>query len=106
MPEQPKDGIQSNRTISRYAGRWLVAIPLALVPALLSAELLRFSGHQVCSHLQPQLLVKQQKSCVVTAKRSINTLMLWIIWVLLVRVSYRYWPYLVTMVKEGEQHDF
>ena len=103
-----------SKTLGRFLGRWLVALPLALAPAWLMAELMRFPAGRVCSDLsaplQQSLSVEKaqalQQDCRVAAANSVNFWLLWLIWLLLIRVSYRYWPLLVQMVSEGEKHDF
>ena len=103
-----------SRSLERFVGRWLVAIPVALAPAWLSATLFRFPAGQVCAamnrSLQDQVSVavaKQlQQDCRQAKDASVNFWLLWFIWALLIRSSYRYWPLLVAMVVEGEKHDF
>ena len=103
-----------SKTLGRFLGRWLVALPLALAPAWLMGELMRYPAGRVCldlsTPLQRSLSAERaqalQKDCQVAASRSVNFWLLWLIWLLLIRVSYRYWPLLVQMVSEGEKHDF
>ena len=103
-----------SKTLVRFLGRWLVALPMALAPAWLMAELMRFPAGRVCADLsvplQQNLPVNKaqalQQACRSAAANSVNFWLLWCIWLLLIRVSYRYWPLLVQMVSEGEKHDF
>jgi len=103
-----------SKTLRRFLGRWLVALPLALAPAWLMAELMRFPAGRVCvdlsSPIQQVLSAEKaktlQQQCRVAVDNSVNFWLLWLIWLLLIRVSYRYWPLLVQMVSEGEKHDF
>ena len=103
-----------NVRINRYVGRWLIAIPLALVPSFFSIQLLKISGKSVCSQLatsfikinEPALINRLEGDCKKAATASINSSLIIFIWILLIRISYRYWPYLVSMVKEGELSDF
>lgn len=106
--------IVPSHSLERFVGRWLVAIPVALAPAWLSVQLLRLPASKVCEvmdlSLQGQLSVSAREStrqdCHVAIDESVNFWLLWLVWALLVRVSYRYWPLLVAMVVEGEKHDF
>ena len=103
-----------SQTLSRFFGRWLVALPMALAPAWLMAELMRFPAGRVCVDLavplQKSVSAEKaqalQQDCQLAVANSVNFWLLWLIWLLLIRVSYRYWPLLVQMVSEGEKHDF
>ena len=88
--------------------------PIGFGPAWLSAELFRLPVGRVCSamnrSLQEQVsgsvAKRLQQDCCQAADESVNFWLLWFIWALLIRSSYRYWPLLVAMVVEGEKHDF
>ncbi len=114
MPSSKPRRIVPSRSLERFVGRWLVAIPVALAPAWLSAELFRLPATKVClavdAFAQEQVAVATAKAlrldCRQAIDDSINFWLLWLTWALLIRASYRYWPLLVTMVVEGEKHDF
>ena len=114
MPSPKPRRIVPSRSLERFVGRWLVAIPVALAPAWLSAELFRLPAGRVCAamnrSLQEQVsssvAQRLQQDCGQAIDQSVNFLLLWFIWALLIRLSYRYWPWLVAMVVEGEKHDF
>ncbi|MFL2511883.1 MAG: hypothetical protein ACJ0GY_02225 [Synechococcus sp.] len=114
MPSPKPIRIVPSRSLERFVGRWLVAIPVALAPAWLSAELFRLPAGRVCAvmnrSLQEQVsgsvAKRLQQDCRQATDESVNLWLLWLIWALLIRSSYRYWPLLVAMVVEGEKHDF
>ena len=114
MPSPKPIRIVPSRSLERFVGRWLVAIPVALAPAWLSAELFRLPAGRVCAvmnrSLQEQVsgsvAKRLQQDCRQATDKSVRLWLLWLIWVLLIRSSYRYWPLLVAMVVEGEKHDF
>ncbi|WP_115071490.1 hypothetical protein [Synechococcus sp. UW179B] len=114
MPSPKPRRIVPSRSLERFVGRWLVSIPVALAPAWLSAELFRLPAGRVCAamnrSLQEQVsgpeATRLQQNCREAIDESVNFWLLWLIWALLIRASYRYWPLLVAMVVEGEKHDF
>ena len=114
MPSPKPRCIVPSRSLERFVGRWLVAIPVALAPAWLSAELFRLPAGRVCAvmnrSLQEQVsgsVVKRvQQDCRQATEESVNFWLLGLIGAFLMRSSYRYWPLLVAMVVEGEKHDF
>ena len=114
MPSPKLRRIVPSHSLERFVGRWLVAIPVALAPAWISAELFRFPAGRVCfamhRSLQEQVsgsAAKQlQQDCHQAIDQNVNFWLLWFVWALLIRSSYRYWPLLVAMVVEGEKHDF
>lgn len=114
MPSAKLRRIVPSRSLERFLGRWLVAIPVALAPAWLSAELFRLPAEKVCAEVdafaQEQVASATAKAlrqdCRQAIEESVNFWLLWLVWALLIRASYRYWPLLVAMVVEGEKHDF
>ena len=114
MPSSKPRHIVPSRSLARFVGRWLVAIPVALAPAWLSAELFRLPAGRVCEAMNRSLQERVsssvaqllQQDCGQAIDQSVNFWLLWFIWALLIRSSYRYWPWLVAMVVEGEKHDF
>ena len=114
MPSPKPRRIVPSRSLERFVGRWLVAIPVALAPAWLSSELFRLPAGRVCAAMNRSLQEQVSSSvakrldqdCGQAIDESVNFWLLWFIWALLIRSSYRYWPLLVSMVVEGEKHDF
>ena len=93
MPSPKPIRIVPSRSLERFVGRWLVAIPVALAPAWLSAELFRLPAGRVCAvmnrSLQEQIsgsvAKRLQQDCRRATDESVTIWLLWRIWALLLR---------------------
>ena len=85
MPSPKPRRIVPSRSLERFVGRWLVAIPVALAPAWLSAELFRLPAGRVCAAMNQSLqeqvsssvAQRLQQDCGQAIDQSVNFWLLW-----------------------------
>ena len=75
MPSAKLRRIVPSRSLERFLGRWLVAIPVALAPAWLSAELFRLPAEKVCAEVDA---FAQEQVASATAKATRVMVCVWL----------------------------